>query len=379
MAALGAVGLGIALQSCAPAHHPLPPLAEPAPAANVDVTLFLIGDAGGPAAPPRVEPVLAALQAAVTAARSPTIVFLGDNIYPRGMPDSSSGKRAEAERRLNASLQVPRATGARGIFVLGNHDWAGDDGWAAARRAEAYIAAAPDGRSTLLPGGGCPGPAVVDLGETVRLIALDTQWWLQGGPKPRDPDSSCPSDSPAEVLHLLERAGQTAGGRVVVVVGHHPLRTGGPHGGHFGWQAHLFPLRAWKKWLWLPLPIIGSIYPIARANGISAQDTPSGTNQRMVNGLDSVLAEFRPLVYAAGHEHALQVIDGGTAARVILVSGGGEYGHTQRVTWLDSTQYARSASGFMRLEVLRDKRTRLGVTMVDETGHGTETFALWLQ
>jgi len=43
----------------------------------------------------------------------------------------------------------------------------------------------------MLPVGGCPGPTVVDLGEVVRLVALDSQWWLQDGPKP-GPTSSCP-------------------------------------------------------------------------------------------------------------------------------------------------------------------------------------------
>jgi hypothetical protein len=94
--------------------------------------------------------------------------------------------------------------------------------------------------------------------------------------------------------------------------------------------------------------------------------------------MDSALAPARPLVYAAGHDHGLQVI-GGTSARYLLVSGAGTYGHLSRVTALDSTRFARLASGFMRLEVLRDRRARLAVTVVDEAGRGTEAFALWLQ
>ena len=41
--------------------------APPAPPAEIDVTLFLIGDAGGPAAPLDSEPVLLALRAAAAA------------------------------------------------------------------------------------------------------------------------------------------------------------------------------------------------------------------------------------------------------------------------------------------------------------------------
>lgn len=117
---------------------------------------------------------------------------------------------------------------------------------------------------------------------------------------------------------------------------------------------------------------------MARANGVSSQDAPSSTYQRMAAALDSVLSEFRPLVFAAGHDHALQVI-AGTSARYLLVSGAGNYGRSKPVSWLDSTRYARQANGFMRLDVLRDKRTRLTVTVVDEKGRGTEAFGLWLQ
>src|SRR5439155_1573469 len=83
-----------------------------------------------------------------------------------------------------------------------NHDWDrhGPGGWDAVRREERFIAAAGGTGAALLPAGGCPGPAVVDVGKVVRLVALDTQWWLHNGTKPEDPTSSCPADSDREVI-----------------------------------------------------------------------------------------------------------------------------------------------------------------------------------
>jgi hypothetical protein len=388
---LALTSLCIGLQGCGPGGRAIAGAAPApaAPAADIDVTLFLIGDAGAPAAPPDSEPVLAALRAAVAAAPHPVVAFLGDNLYPRGLPDSSAPDRPEAERRLKAQLGVLRATGARGIFVPGNHDWdrQGPGGWDAVRRQERFIEGGNGGKggtggtgggAVLLPGGGCPGPAVVDLGKVVRLVALDTQWWLHGGPKPQDPVSSCPADSEREVRDSLRAALRRAGGRAVVVVGHHPLASGGPHGGHFGWQDHIFPLRALKSWLWIPLPLIGSLYPIARQSGISSQDAPSAAYRRMRAALDSAFAGSAPLIYGAGHDHALQVI-GGSSARYHLVSGAGIFGHLRRVTALDSTRFAQRASGFMRVEFQRDGRARLGVMVVDRAGGATEAFALWLE
>ena len=321
-----------------------------------------------------------ALRAAAASAPHAVIVFLGDNVYPSGMPDSGAPTRAAAERRLMQALRVVRASGARGLLVPGNHDWDSmqPGGWNAVLRQERFIAAAGGGPA-LLPAGGCPGPAVVDIGAVVRLVALDSQWWLQDGPKPAGPTSSCPAATEGAVIDSVRAALRAAGKRAVVVVAHHPPESGGVHGGHFGWQDHIFPLRNIKSWLWIPLPIIGSVYPIARAEGISSQDIPSHAYTRMRVALDSAFAgaPAPPLIYAAGHEHTLQVI-AGTSTRYVLVSGTGTFGHFDRVTALDSTRFARSASGFMRVEFLHDGRARLGVIIVDRAGSAAEEFGLWL-
>ena len=374
--------LCIGLPGCghARAVSAAPGSAPPAPPAEIDVTLFLIGDAGGPAAPPDSEPVFMALRAAAASAPHPFIVFLGDNVYPEGMPDSAAPKRRAAERVLTQQLRVLQASGARGFFVPGNHDWdhMQPGGWDAIRRQERFITAAGGG-AALLPAGGCPGPAVVDVGAVVRLVALDSQWWLQDGPKPEGATSSCPAATASAVIDSMGAALRTAGRRVAVVVAHHPLASGGAHGGHFEWQDHVFPLRHIKPWLWIPLPLIGSAYPMARAEGISSQDIPSPAYQRMLVALDSAFASAPapPLIYAAGHEHTLQVI-AGTSTRYVLVSGAGTFGHIDHVIALDSTRFARSASGFMRVEFLRDGRARLGVIIVDRAGSAAEEFGLWL-
>jgi hypothetical protein len=230
----------------------------------------------------------------------------------------------------------------------------------------------------MLPDEGCPGPVVRDLGQRLRLILIDTQWWLHPYEKPRHPDSPCPTDSETEVLDALGGAIASAGERYVVVAAHHPLATGGLHGGYFGWSDHVFPLRARKSWLWIPLPGLGSLYPWARRRGVSDQDMAGALNRKMREALEGVFSRTPPFAYAAGHDHNLQVISG-KDVRYLIVSGAGYYGHVSRAAWTKETLFAQEASGYMVLEIGLDGRPRLGVVTVDAEGKTHEPWAATLK
>ena len=356
-------------------HRPPPLLVPELPPEAVAVSLYLIGDAGNPDS--AGEPVLMALRRDLASRRSQrVVVFLGDNAYPRGLPPPGRPGRREAERHLIAQVEVITTSGATGYLVPGNHDWAkhGVDGWEAIKRQQAFVDSVGAGKVLLLPEGGCPGPSVEDIGSRLRLVLLDTQWWLHSGPKPRDPDSTCGADAESEIVDSLKAALTGAPGRLVVLTEHHPLRSGGAHGGHFGWKDHIFPLRAIKSWLWIPLPWIGSLYPAARQQGISSQDIPSRAYQRLIAAFRRALAVAPPTLYAAGHEHNLQVLSGGPA-RLELVSGAGIYGHSGEALVIHGTLFARRASGFARLDVPRVGRPRLAILEVDAKGGSREVFS----
>lgn len=364
--ALRALGAALLFAGCA---GRVPPPAPPIPEAERTLSIFLIGDAGKPEPG---DPVLAELAAQTARApRGSVIVFLGDNLYPRGMPAAGTPERNEMERRLDAQVNVARTSGLRAIFIPGNHDWdrMGPDGWDAVRRSEEFIQTAGKGSAEQLPRGGCPGPETVDVGAAFRLVLLDTEWWLQkpAYPKPRDTAGGCAAGTEADIEARLAEALAGADGRQVIVAGHHPIRTDGEHGGHFPIEAHLFPLRAIKKWLWIPLPLLGSLYPAARGLGISAQDMSGGANKRMRAALERAMSAHPPLLYAAGHDHGLQVFRGPVAAYSV-VSGAGIVEHESGVGRIDATVYASSKPGFMRLDLSPSGTVRLSVTVVERRG-----------
>ena len=329
-------------------------------AADIETTLFLIGDAGeaDPRAPLGGVPLESLTVQAAEAPERSVIVFLGDNVYPDGIPEDGVAEYADARRRLEAQvLAIP--PGARGYFVPGNHDWASEApyGLFSVRRQEGLIAAMARGRDVrMLPGDGCPGPVSIDVGR-LRLIALDTQWWLHNYIV-RDSTSSCVPTTTGQVTAELRRQLAVTPGepRVVVVAGHHPLMTGGEHGGYCG--------------------MTGPFHRFAGRN----QDVMSSANRRMRDSIESAMSVAPPLAYAAGHDHSLQVLYGGENVRFILVSGAGSSSKVSCAVRLRESYYTSPhRSGFMRLDILRNRGVLLRVYRYGALGTGGMAYSHWLE
>jgi hypothetical protein len=384
------VAVAFVATACRSALEPAIPVAAPVPSLDsIEVAIFLIGDAGSHAYDG--EPVLRelALQSDSLRPVRQFVVFLGDNVYPRGVPPLGHPNRKDAERRLAAQVLAIRKGSAQGLLVPGNHDWdrQGRDGWNSIRRQDSLVRQFGGKDVRLAPSDGCPGPDVVDLGTHVRLIALDTEWWLHNDVKPYGDTSPCATKTYEEVADSLAGALRDKGERHAIVLTHHPMQSGGTHGGHFTLNDHLFPLRNWKRWMWLPLPLIGSLYPVSRQMGISNQDVSGEKYRQLRSALERAFYRHPPLVIASGHDHDLQVIRGRrsgiTWAAYQLVSGAGILGHASVVRDIEGSLFAREAAGFMRLDVTRDGRMRLSVTTVvpegeRPVGESAEVYSLWL-
>ena len=368
-----AAAVVLATWRVAPVATPLPErCADPgAP----DSTLFLLGDAGSPRAPePLLEALVADARAAVAAlgAERVAIVFLGDNIYPQGLDAADHERRAEDERRLGAQLDAVRRAGARGVFVPGNHDWSNGEpaGWDAVKRQTRYVAARG---ASMLPPDGCPGPATLALGDRLALVALDTQWWLHAYAKPSDASAGCAESDPAAVEAAIGAALRDANGRQAIVVAHHPLVSGGPHGGHFGWREHLFPLREMDRDLWIPIPVLGSIGPVARLLGASDQDVAGPRYRALAAMLARAFAAAPPLAYAAGHDHSLPLLRAGPA-RFQIVSGAGS---AENLTWAHAVAgslFHAAASGYVRLDAGSGGAVAIAVRTLDGAAGATDAY-----
>lgn len=351
----GAVLCALALAGVTGCHHKV--TLEELPPAEIETTLFLIGDAGEPD-PRQVGSPLDSLAVQAAAAPERTIiVFLGDNVYPAGIPAEGAAEWADARRRLEGQVRaVP--PGARGIFVPGNHDWANATafGLYSIRLQEQMIASLAQGRNVrLLPGNGCPGPFSMDFGR-LRLVAMDTQWWLHSFIV-RDDKSACPTGTVGTVTAALrDQVRPTGDGRVVLVAGHHPLMTGGIHGGY-----------------------CGATGPFRRFGG-GSQDILSSANRAMRDSLRSAFAGHPPLAYVAGHDHNLQVLRGGLNVDYLLVSGAGATSKTECAVRMRESYYvSQHRAGFMRVDIMKGKGVLLRVFRYPAHSTGALSYSRWLE
>lgn len=345
---------------------------------EVAASIYLLGDVGDPSAS-KQEPSLASLQkdASENPVPEKMIFFLGDNIYDFGMQKEDDADRKEMERRIDEQMKVILESNSKGYFIPGNHDWDywGKDGTNAVRRQEKYVEEKSNGKISLLPNNACPGPEIIDVQDDLRIIIFDSQWILQDY-RYRSSDG-CSSKSEDEVYKNIEAAFKSAGNRKVLVLAHHPVDSYGEHGGFFSWEAHLFPLRAFVKELWIPLPVIGSLYPLARNLGITSQDMSSSVYKRMASRLDSIYTKYSPVAVAAGHDHSMQVLQMNNY--LMLVSGGGLAARIRSLTTGKNTIFAYDDSGYMRIDLLKNGRMKLDVIIpVNDGKESEDIFSVWL-
>ncbi|HEV2129958.1 MAG TPA: metallophosphoesterase [Longimicrobiaceae bacterium] len=340
----------VALVSCATTPAALPPPAPqrdlgPAYAERVEQRVVLIGDAGDPRLVDEMgrlvarEPVLTALEQWASELPDRTlVVFLGDNVYSSGLPPEGHPRRLELAR-LNAQVRVVQRSGARGLFVPGNHDWyRGAEGV----RAQQQVVEAALGPGSFLPVDGSPGPAFLDLAG-IRIVALDTYRWLRTHVAPCDDDAPAPS---AELDSLRTLVADSPHPHTLVVA-HHPLASYGPHRG-VNW------LRRIKN------AVMGD-----------DQDLETPAYRCMRRQFTRVLAgPHRPLAFAGGHDHSLQLMRGDSVADWLLVSGAGSRRRLSGVARGPDTELALQRTGFFVLDVLRDGPVRLRAVTPDAEGVG---------
>jgi hypothetical protein len=329
--------LGPLLVLAAGATAPEPPSEshlEPEPDSSaVESVILLLGDAGEARLThspilPRVRAEVERWAGVLERDSAVVVALLGDIVYPAGVREPGSPEWPMASAR-----------GARALFLAGNHDWGERRDHEGAVRL-LQLDELLDGLHArglavdLLPAAGTGGPAIVDVGEHLRLVLLDTAWWLL----------AADSTPRAAVLGAVADALASAEGRDVIMAAHHPFASGGPHGG---------------------VAAVGRVLGIKdllSRSGALLQDLDSRPYLEFRQGLLRIFAEHGPpAVFAGGHEHSIQLLRGQAASEPLRALVSGSASKLTDVGLVPGMLFARSEPGFARILVLRDGSLHLTI------------------
>jgi hypothetical protein len=310
-------------------------------------TVYLIGDVGDDTL--LSAPTLNLLKSYLLREdqRKSSVVILGDNIYPEGLHKKSHKLREQDEQRLNIQLDAVKDFKGEIIFIPGNHDWkqGGKKGDNYVKRQEKYLENYLDKGNVFLPDDGCPGPIAIEVNKGLVLLIMDTQWWLHDHDKPKGEQDNCSVLSRDEFIVRFGDMLKKYRNRNILIAGHHPLYSNGNHGGKFSIKDHIFPITAASKNAYIPLPVLGSIYPLYRKLLGDRQDLANSVYKAMIRNMLLKMDEYENIVYASGHEHNLQYFY--KKSNHHIISGSGSKSTFVRDN--SKVKFASKKRGFSRL------------------------------
>jgi len=328
---------------------------DPPPNEDILYRVFLLGDAGAPSLDVQ-EPTLKLFQSFTeNASKQSAAIFLGDNIYLNGLPDSTHSGRDFYEQRLIEQLKTVENFPGRVVFIPGNHDWddGGPGGWEAIKRQERFVEEYLNRGNTFLPDNGFPGPVTLKLmdktedtrlREDIRLIVLDTQWWLHKHEKPYGDTGDYDLHDAGDMIIELEDILRKQRKDFLLIVAHHPLITHDNHGGYLHPRVHLNP------------PVIGSFYAIYRRVFGLEQDVNHHGYSKMARTLRDIFhaQEIEDLIYASGHSHGLQYHrdEGKRLNHHYLISGSGS--KQSYIAQGRGAEFTYGSKGFMTVQYYAD-------------------------
>ncbi len=324
------------IQSCATYDLQLSQDSEPLDKskANTEHTFYLIGDVG--AALENDRPLEDLKLKLNRANKNSTVIFLGDNIYPKGFNTETKEDEEYAENTLDRQIEILENFKGQTLFIPGNHDWY--SGVKALKDQEKYVEDGA-GDNTFQPENGCPIEKI-EISDHILLLIVDSEWYITNWDKKPGINDECEYRTREDFLDELSNEVKKARGKTTLIALHHPVFTNGPHGGQYSFMSHL-----------KPLPILGSLKNLIRkTGGVSPADAQNKMYNELRKRVISISQQNEKVIFVSGHEHSLQYIVRKNLHQI--VSGSGSKKSPTRKT--KDAIFTYGASGFAVLNIFKD-------------------------
>jgi predicted phosphodiesterase len=312
---------------------------------NIEHTFYLIGDAGN-AGDSTTNNTLTNLEKRLKRADSnSTLVFLGDNIYPIGMPDNKNHpKYLEAVHKINSQLEIIKKFKGKTYFIPGNHDWY--SGYEGLKAQAQLVNDILDDENAFQPKNLC---AIKDhkISENTVLITIDSQWFLEDWKNHPKINENCEIKTREAFFEELEDLLNKNQDKIKIIALHHPLMSNGTHGGQFSLKKQLFPFENS-----MPLPLLGSFVNLIRkTSGASPQDLQNKIYQVYTKRITALLQSQNNIIVVSGHDHNLQFLQKNNINQVISGSGS----KTEAARAIGKNDFSYGGNGYAQITIPKNK------------------------
>lgn len=308
-----------------------------------DFQIFLVGDAGN-SEEIQAQQTLNFLKNKIDSANSNSmLIFLGDNIYPLGMPKESDKDYPLAKEKMENQLAITKNFKGKTLVIPGNHDWYhGLDGLKAQ---EDFVKTYLNDKKSFLPKNSCPIDDI-NLTKDIKLIIIDSEWALINWDKYPGINKGCDiktrDDFYTEFKDLITKNQDK---RIIVAL-HHPVISSGVHAGFNSAKSHLSAFNGK-----VPIPGVATVLTTLRSSsGASMEDINNRHYADFANRLKSIVQDKENVIFVSGHDHNLQYHADNNIRQII--SGAGS--KTDPATIVNKTDFSYGGSGFAVLNLRKD-------------------------
>ena len=336
-------------------------------------TFFLVGNVGNKELPKKIPPALSLLKKDLSgASAASSLVFLGNNIAPEGLPEKTDPNRKAREAQLQEVFTLFDNFKGKTFFAPGSKDWQNgdEDGLKVLQRQEEFIESYFNNKfpnekmDHFLPDDGCSGPEKEEVNKDIVMVFVDSQWWIQNERQGENVGQNCESMSRLEYLVQLKKQINKHRNDHVLVIMHHPLYSRGVRGGHYPLKNHL-----------LPLPGLGSLNLIRRNLFGNKQDNNHPDFLLLKRELEAMLLNCNGMIFVSAHENNLQYFQQNKLNHHFIISGGGnqkvDYATTGRPD--DNgveAEFVHASTGYSKIYVYKDGSMWLEFIKRNKEGSG---------
>ena len=183
------------------------------------------------------------------------------------------------------------------IYITGgDKDWdnSGKNGLENLKFIEKYFEKNLNLEKAFVPSDGCPGPKVIDINDSLIVVAINSQWFIHPFDKPTSPDTDCSTLSPADFYEELEDILEDHDDKNIIIMAHHPIYSSGQYNGQNLALRHL-------------IPIYGSFDVSFHKNIGTSKDFAYSPYKQYIENMQKLLASHRSIIYVSSHEHHTEI------------------------------------------------------------------------